>query len=316
MYQWIGRLTRPNGLMRWLRACILLTPRWLVFLLITLLGWATYACARRFRATVVRNMKALLPQATDRERRRMCRQYIVHECLTIYEQTIEFRKALSAKGRRRARFHLEGMGHVDEALRRGRGAIVYAPHVGNYFYQYWMMSQIYDCTTVVTAGSDELRDLFVNVHSMGGMAGYDYDTDTPRQIALKLRSHLKNNGVVFLLGDVYRDEFPDCTLFGKPSKAPVGTMMLALLQNAPIIPFHGWREGWSRHRMVFEAPLYLHERYGLAGKAEAMEELSRVMERLIGHTPQQWLYWFNVHERWKTGVTSDVDAIAVEGGRK
>lgn len=300
MYDWIGRLTRHPIRLRRLRVWTLRLPRSLVFLLVTLIGWGIFAFARRTRRTIMRNMGEMMPRLSRRDRRIMCRRYIVHETLTIYEQTIEYRRALTIKGegKGRAEFRFEGLEHLDEALRHGRGAIVYTPHVGNYFYLYWILSQKYDCSTVVTAGSDELRMLFAGLY-WTGLKGYDYDNESPLDLARNLRAHLRKNGVLFLLGDFWRPEFPDCTLFGKPSKAPAGTMTLSLLQKAPVVPFYGKREGWYRHRLVFEPPVHLYEQFGMDRKSEALGELARIMERLITRVPEQWLFWFNVHERWE-----------------
>jgi KDO2-lipid IV(A) lauroyltransferase len=248
----------------------------------------------------------------------MCRRYLVHEMLTIYEQTIEYRRALTLHGKRRARFHMQGLEHLDEALKLGRGAIVYTPHTGNYFYQYWRLSQTYNCLTVVTAGSGELRMLFAGLY-WSGLKGYDYDNVPPLDLIRNLRAHLRENGVLFILGDFWRPAFPDCTLFGKPSKAPAGTMMLSLLQKVPVVPLYGLREGWYDHRLVFEPPVFLYEKYGADRKAEALEELARIMEHLISQAPEQWLFWFNVHERWDAAEAngerpSPVEKQAAEEG--
>ena len=302
MYHWINRLTKQSRGAERFRSGILRMPRVLVFLLVTMLGWCIYVFARRTRQTVIHNMGELMPLLSASAIRMMCRQYFIHESLTVYEQTIEYRRALTRQGKNRAEFHFQGLEHLDEALRLGRGAIVYTPHIGNYFYFYWMLSQKYNCTTVCTAGSDELRMLFVGLHQLG-LKGHDYDNEPPLELVQSLRAHLKQNGVVFMLGDFWRKEFPDCTLFGKPSNAPAGTMTLALLQKVPIVPLYGRREGWFHHHMVLEPPVYLYEQFSMDRKAEAMDELARLMERMISRAPQQWLYWFNVHERWQTAVS-------------
>jgi KDO2-lipid IV(A) lauroyltransferase len=301
IFDWIGQLVNHPRLLRWLRVWTLRVPRALVFMLASLLGRGIYACSADTRKLLSRNMSALMPHLSKKELRKMGRRYIVHEVLTIYEQAIEYRRALMRKGPGQARFHYEGIEHLDEALKLGRGAILYTPHTGNYFYQYWSLSQSYNCLTVVTAGSEELRMLFAGLY-WSGLKGYDYDNVAPLDLIRNLRAHLRDNGVLFLLGDFWRPGFPDCTLFGKPSKAPGGTMILSLLHKVPVVPLVGLREGWYDHRLVFEPPVYLYEKYTTDQKSEASEELSRIMERLISRVPEQWLFWFNVHERWEAAA--------------
>jgi lauroyl/myristoyl acyltransferase len=310
MYAWIGWLTSQRLSARGVRRVLAALPRWIVYPLLVLLGTCIHACARHTRQRIDSNIRTLLPELRVSERWRIGRRYIVHECMTIFEQAVEYRHALSTTHPRRARIELDGVEQLDAALRLGRGAILYTPHLGNYFYSYWRLSQDYDATTVVTAGSQELRKLFEEVYALGGMKGYDYDTEPPRELAFKLRAHLKQNGVVFLLSDFSRAEFPECTLFGKPSHLPVGALTLALLQQSPVVPCYGERIGWGKHRLVFLPPLHLHERYTIRQRDEAMQQLASTMERMIRQAPEQWLYWFNVHQRWEIAPASTPAAVA------
>ena len=50
--------------------------------------------------------------------------------------------------------------------------------------------------------------------------------------------------------------------------------------------------------MELGPPILLYERYTVEQRAEALRELAQVMEQSIRRAPEQWLYWFNVHERW------------------
>lgn len=315
MYAWIGWLTSQGLIARAVRRVFAALPRWIVYPLLVLLGSCIHLCAWRTRRRIDANMRTLLPETSALERWRMSRRYVVHECMTIFEQAIEYRHALSTTHPRRAHIELEGVEQLDAALRLGRGVILYTPHLGNYFYSYWRLSQDYDATTVVTAGSKELRKLFEEVYALGGMKGYDYDTEPPRELAFKLRAHLKQNGVVFLLSDFSRPEFPACTLFGKPSHLPIGALTLALLQQSPVVPCFGERIGWGRHRLVFLPPLHLHERYTMRQREEAMQHLASVMEHMIRKVPEQWLYWFNVHERWEGEASAAASALAAAGAR-
>jgi KDO2-lipid IV(A) lauroyltransferase len=305
IFDWIGHLVNNPRRMQRLQTWSAWLPRRLVFGFVVLLGHVTFYFSPAARRQIMANMGELMPHIGIRERRSLCRKYIVHECLTIYEQAIELRQALrpsmGASACRLARFRFTGLEHLDEALKLGRGAIVYSPHIGNYFYLYWAMSQRYPCLSVVTAGSKELRNLFLGMYKTGVKA-FDYDDIKPLDLIRHLRAHLQGNGVLFILGDFWRPDFPACTLFGKPSRTPAGTMTFSLLQKVPVIPFYGLREGWFDHHLVFEPPVYLYEKYSAHSaeqKSQAADELSRIMERLVSRKPEQWLYWFNVHERWE-----------------
>ncbi|MCI1114043.1 hypothetical protein MOQ26_23815, partial [Stenotrophomonas maltophilia] len=76
--------------------------------------------------------------------------------------------------------------------------------------------------------------------------------------------------------------------------------MLALEASVPIIPFYSQRIKGFAHRLVFSPPLMLHEQYRRDQTAEAMVPLYQFLEKTVRKVPEEWLYWFNVDERWMT----------------
>ncbi len=293
MYSWIGRLTkderRLQGIGRWLR----FIPRWLLLTVCFLASWLMFLGAANFRKSVTRNMTQLLDVPLPRIHR-YCRSYFQHILITLYEIVAD-----SYDLRRNAsnRFELDGESHLEDVLNRGKGAILFAPHSGNFFCYYGYLSQKYPCLTVATAGSKELRPLYLMFQRLG-CEGLDYDHTPPLTIIRKLRRHLKENGVVFLLGDFYRQAFPIANFFNRETRSPNGTAALALEQGVPVIPFHGYRIRGFRHRLVFGSPIYLHEQFQVGQRIEATNELNKVLERHVVAVPDQWFYWFNVDERW------------------
>ena len=63
----------------------------------------------------------------------------------------------------------------------------------------------------------------------------------------------------------------------------------------PLVPPH---EGSRSRALRIGPPVRLHERFRTGEEAEANREIARMMERGIREHPDQWFYWFNVHERW------------------
>ncbi|MGE3277626.1 MAG: lysophospholipid acyltransferase family protein [Vicinamibacterales bacterium] len=315
MYRWIGRFTKGSRLERVTRLAMAVPPP-VAFCIVTMAGYAAFALARRTRQRVIRNMAALLPATSRPERWRLAARYFVQECLTIYEQGIEYRRGLLGRGTGgaggRVSFEVEGLAHLDAALSKGKGAIVVAPHVGNYFYFYWWLSARHECLTVATMGSPEIRPLYLGFEELG-LRGFDYDNDAPLAIVRQLRRLLRGNGVVFLMGDFARPGFPQGTLFGRPSGFPAGPVALALESGAPVVPLAGRRVNWRRHRMVFMPPLELAARYRPEERRLAQDAITRVMEATIRDAPDQWLYWFNVDERWR--ACTDPAATPERGSR-
>lgn len=315
MYRWIGRFTRGSRLQRVTRVAMAL-PQPVMFSLITAAGYMAFALAGHTRRRILRNMAALLPDLSPAQRRRLCARYFVQECLTIYEQAVEYRRGLLGEGtggaRGRVAFDVDGLEHLEAALSAGKGAIVLTPHVGNYFYFFWWVTQRHESLTVATMGSAEIRPLYLGFEALG-LRGFDYDNDPPLTIYRRFRKLLNDNGVVFLMGDFARPGFPRSTLLGRPSGLPAGPVALAFESGAPIVPLAGRRASWRRHRMTFMPALDLASRYRPDEKQPALDETARVMETIIRGAPDQWLYWFNIDERWR--ACTEPAAAPVRGSR-
>lgn len=312
MYDWIGKLTRymeaglPGaGLVR-------LLPRWLAGALLWTTGTLLYTCLRKQRAAVARNMEEVLcpqePQGTGKERAvsgtrlsSLVKGYFIHGAATLLELLVDS-DTLPEGGN--GRFRLEGEHHLNQVLQPDKGAILYAPHLGNFFYAYWFLSQRYACLTVATASSPELHPLYLKFQRMG-CHGLDYDQTPPLELMGALKNHLLKGGVVLLLGDFYRPQFPKTRLFGRTTRGPAGAAMLALMEQLPVIPCYSFRQSYGRHSVVLEEPVWLHERYARNERAEAMLELNTRLEQMIMRKPEQWFYWFQTRERWITKEEND-----------
>ncbi len=295
MYEWIGKLTADKNRRQQITRIAQWIPSPMLLLFFQLLGLLIYWRANGMRMQMIRNMSELLPGISAKEVRQRCRQYFFHLCTTLYE--ILFVPPMLSY-RDKSRFLVEGEAHLQEALQQGKGAILFTSHTGNFFYYYWYLTQRYRCLTVVTAKSKELRPLYLLFQQLG-CEGLDYDETPPLELVRTLRRHLQQNGVVFLLGDFWRPTFPPSSFFGKSSNSPGGTALLALEYETPIIPFYGCRERGFTHRLVFAPPLPLHREFVRSERTLATNRLNHFLEDVVRRVPEQWLYWFNVQERWR-----------------
>jgi phosphatidylinositol dimannoside acyltransferase len=303
MYEWIGRLSRlgPAGGARNGMAGIL--PRLPAAPLVRAGGWVLYHLLGKSRRTVAANMVSLLTDKgrTDTQNkaaiRTLTKAYFEHAASTLYELLLE---AGSLPETGAHKISIDGEEHLSQALRDGKGAILYAPHMGNFFYSYWKLSRKYRCLTVATASCEELRPFYLQFERLG-CKGLDYDATPPLELIRQLKRHLLNGGIVYLLGDFYRPSFPQSRLFGRVTRGPAGAALLALELGSPVIPCYGFREDGGRHRLVLEEPVRLQEHYSRKQRPEAMEHLNAGMERQIRSKPEQWFYWFDVHKRWYEG---------------
>ncbi|MFC7442512.1 lysophospholipid acyltransferase family protein [Laceyella putida] len=300
MYEWIAKITTDEKRLSQLQRWVSVIPRTVCYPFFCLLGDTVYALAKKERTRVLRNMRQLLPDQSDQMLSRYGREYFRSVIIALYEILIDssnLHKSLDW------RFKVEGEEVLQQVLEQGRGAILFTPHLGNFFYYYWYLSMKYPCLTVVTAQSEEIRPFYLLFQRLG-CDGLDYDETPPLLMMKKLTSHLKDNGVVFLLGDFYRPQFPESVFFGKKTRTPGGAAVLSLEQQIPVVPFMGYRDRQFRHRLIFGEPIHLYEKFDRKQRMEAINSLNVEMEKMVKDAPGQWFYWFNADERWEKEETS------------
>ncbi|SDI83960.1 lysophospholipid acyltransferase family protein [Paenibacillus naphthalenovorans] len=291
MYVWIGKMAGlEHRLHRWAG----FIPRWAIRSACYGLSWLLFMFAVKWRKKVLSNMKQLLQTTGTLQLCHYCRSYFYQVLLTLYEIGFDSSGLLRHWEKR---FEIEGECHLIEALKHNKGVILTVPHIGNFFFYYWYLSQKYLCLTVATAGSEELRPLYLKFQRLG-CRGLDYDNVPPLQLIRRLRSHLKQNGVVFLMGDFYRRSFPPAFFFNRATRSPNGAAHLALEYGVPILSFYGYRTKGFCHRLVFDAPLDLNGQFQTDQRYEATNALNKILEQKVKMAPDQWFYWFNTEERW------------------
>jgi lauroyl/myristoyl acyltransferase len=200
-----------------------------------------------------------------------------------------------------ARFSIEGLEHIDQALADGRGAVLAIPHVGGWDVGgSWFVRQGYPLTVVVEAlQPPELFDWFVGLRGRFGFTVIPLDRGAGTQVLRALRA----NQVVALLSD--RDITGggvEVEFFGERTTLPGGPATLALRAGAPIMPTAIYFDGRGHHAVV--RPPVLMERTGRLREdvARITQAVAVELEGLIRAAPDQWhLFQPNWPSDWEEG---------------
>ena len=181
----------------------------------------------------------------------------------------------------------EGLGHLEDALAAGNGAIAALPHLGAWdFGGAWLATQGYKITVVVEPlEPPELFEWFADFRRSLGM---DIVPLGPAAGSAVLQA-LRRNEVVGLLSD--RDiqgGGVEVEFFGERTTLPAGPATLALRTGAPILPMAMYYEG-RIHRGVVRPPLPVEREGKLRDDvARITQALAHELEALIRHAPEQW----------------------------
>ena len=202
----------------------------------------------------------------------------------------------------------EGTENIDEALKKGKGAILVAGHFGSWELMGAATSQKgYPVDFLVGEQHNFLVDNLMNDYRRSMGIGIIKMGAAAKGVI----KALKENRFIAMLSD--QDAGSDGTMiefFGRPASTPKGPAAFALKMDAPVIMAFIIRESNKKQRIVIEKPMY-GER--TSDKEEDIRKLTqaytRKLEEYIRKYPD---HWFWPHRRWKS-TTKEYERSAVNG---
>jgi KDO2-lipid IV(A) lauroyltransferase len=192
---------------------------------------------------------------------------------------------------------VEGFEHCVEALKKGRGLLMFGAHFGNWELQAIAMSLLVHPLVVIYRTLDNriLEHLVMSVRTSTG------NMPLVKQKSMrKILRTLKANGIVGLLIDQnwswQEGVFVD--FFGRPACTTDGLALLALHTEAPVIPSFTVRVDSGKYRLIIgEAVELINTDQRESDVLINTQNFTRIIEDMIRKYPDQWLW---VHQRWKT----------------
>jgi len=186
--------------------------------------------------------------------------------------------------------HIRGENVLQEALAKGKGAILLSAHVGNWEVGGCMLHLLnYPFAVVVMGHNSVLTNTLVNrLRCRNGIKVITADK-SPFSVIQVLR-YLNRNGIVAMSGD--RDYFGTgqaVRFLGKKITLPVGPVRLAMKSGAALIPAFVLKQADGRYFGVLESAIPLV----LEGKQDEaitrnLEMSARIFEKYIRRFPDQW----------------------------
>jgi KDO2-lipid IV(A) lauroyltransferase len=190
----------------------------------------------------------------------------------------------------------QGAEHFDEALKRGKGAVVVAGHFGSWELMGAATSQKgYPVDFLVGEQHNLLVDNLMNDYRRSVGIGIIKMGAAAKGV---IRA-LKNNRFVAMLSD--QDAGNDGTVvdfFNRPASTPKGPAAFALKMDAPIIMGFIVRENGKKQRIVIEKPIFGEK---TSDKEEDIRKLTQAYTRMLEDYIRKYPdHWFWPHRRWKS----------------
>jgi KDO2-lipid IV(A) lauroyltransferase len=239
------------------------------------------------RSAVVRaHMRRILGPAASEE----TIENAARQCFAVYGRywAESFRIASLSRAELDAGMEWEGLIHVEEALQRGKGAMLTMPHIGGFEWGgAWFAASGYDATVV--AESLEPPELFEFFRSLREGFGLEVVALGEAAGSAILR-RLRGNGLVGLVCD--RDIAGtgcEVDFFGFPTMIPAGPATLALRSGAAVLPCAVYFEEGGLHRGVVRPPLDVSRKGNLREDVQRITQaMADEFENLIRLAPEQW----------------------------
>lgn len=245
---------------------------------------AHYIFADKDRRAVKENLKAIFPEKSDREIRRI-RIRVSRNFAKYLVDFFRFEKLDEEYIKNNIR--IENIHYFQEALSRGKGVIVLTAHLGN-----WELGGVvialsgYPFWVVVLAHKDKRVDNFFNSQRESrGIKVIPLGRAVRKSLDV-----LKENKILALVGDRdFSEKGMILDFFGKPALFPEGPAALALKTGASIVPGFMLRNKDDTFTLKIEAPLDFSP---TGDKEKDLRELIAIykiiFEDYIRKYPDQW----------------------------
>lgn len=256
------------------------------------LGWLAFDVLRMRRKVTLINLRNSLGKGKDQLARIGRRAY-----QNIGKSIVEYSLFPSLDKEKILRMvEFEGTENFDEALRKGKGAVLVAGHFGSWELMGAATRQKgYPVDFLVGEQHNLLVDNLMNDYRRSVGIGIIKMGAAAKGI---IRA-LKNNRFVAMLSD--QDAGSDGTVvefFNRPASTPKGPAAFALKMDAPVIMAFIIRENQKKQRIIIEKPIFIEKTTDKENDIQRLTQAyTRVLEEYIRKYPD---HWFWPHRRWKS----------------
>jgi Kdo2-lipid IVA lauroyltransferase/acyltransferase len=300
-----GRLLSPRYWPTWAGLGVLwllsFLPFWLQLAAGTTLGAALRRLPVRFVRIARRNIDLCLPELGAAARRRLLNRHFASLGIALLEIATAW---WWPAARLQKISRLEGIEHLQQAIARGRGAILLTAH----FTPLEIGGRILAAATPVNIIYRPTKNEAL-AYVLGRCRCRHGGHAIPRDDIRAMVAALKNNECVWYAPDQsYRKKGAEMvSLFGIPAATNTATSRIARMTGAAVLPFFVERlPGLGGYRAVIQPAL---ENFPSESPSADAERFHRLIEAQVRAVPDQYLW---IHRRFKGLTAADPDYYGPE----
>lgn len=189
----------------------------------------------------------------------------------------------------------EGLEYLDQALKKGKGVILYTAHFGNWELLGAVLAlKGYQINSIAKKQKNSLFDQKINkIRNKIGIGVI------PKGLAVRQAfKKLKAKEIVAILGDQdARSKGWKLNFFDRDASTYAGAVQFAQRTGAVIVPAFLERENFLDHKLKIYPPQKISQNTSEAELKKRLQSLLNLTEKEIRENPADWLW---LHKRWKT----------------
>lgn len=256
-------------------------------------GFLWFDVLRIRRKVAIDNVGIAFPEKSEEERTQIARKSLHHMGRTLTDYALfPFFKEKQVH----EYFDFEGLHYVEDALQKGKGALLLTLHLGNGDFAIAALSRM---GLPINLISKEFKSRWLNDLWFGMRRKHGTKFISPEKSSFDILRALKRNELVFFVLDQFMGPpiGVRTSFFGKETGTAAGLALMAYRTGAPVIPCYTYRREDGKQVAVFEEPIpYRDDSLREKNIAVMTQIYTDKIETIVRRHPEQWMW---IHRRWK-----------------
>jgi KDO2-lipid IV(A) lauroyltransferase len=283
-------------------------PAKLGYWLASLVGGLVFYLTPSVRQAVMDNMRHVLPNSTPHQRRNLARKVIRNQLKNYYD--VVRLPHIKPQDVRAMIASIEGLEHLEAAMKVGKGMLVTGGHIGN-FSVVAQIAVVLGYQAGIVAEDIKPEKLYQYINELRGRFGVQMIRMGSAQVRTIFK-FLRGGGVLMLAGDRdVSDNGMPVQFFDGVADLPTGPVVLSLRMKVPLLPCFTYRLPNNKSVLIIYPPL----EWDVTGDQDHdvqvnMRKMVRVLEDFVRRAPDQWVVLQRVWDKDYTGTGDGKSAPA------
>lgn len=221
---------------------------------------------------------------------------LISKNLRIFGQTLIDKIAVLSGGGKELTFAHEGVEHIEQLVKDGKGGILLSAHLGNWEVAGHLLKRVNTVINIVMYdGEAEQVKQYMSQFESNRSFNIIFIKDDLSHI-YEISAALARNELICLHGDRYRpgNRTMQHDFLGKEAIFPAGPYILAAKLKAPVCFVFAFKET-NFHYHFYAYPAKVYEGRGTSGMNKMLDDYVDIVEQKLKQYPAQW---FNYYDFW------------------